>query len=657
MQTASAQPGDFRFADLIDIPAFARILETFFKATGIPNGVVDASGELLTQAGWMDACTVFHRSHPESEQRCQESNITLMHDLRQGQAIGRQCDNGLMDYATPVIVEGRLLATLFLGQVFHQPPDMDFFRAQAARYSHNEADYLAAIRKIPIIPREQIECYMSVMVGMAQMLTESGLARLRQIKLEENLSSTKERQIQLEDILNFSPVAIGWSDGEGCIEYVNQQFTHLFGYTLADFSDLESWYRQAYPDTHYRKTHIQPWRQAVADARKLNMPAPELEANITCKDGSIRHVNIRVAWVGERRLVSFTDITERWLSEQRILSHDAMLEMIARSTPLPDILLTIVQQIEREDSTAICSILLLDEDGRHLRTGAAPSLPEAYNQAVDGLTIGMGVGSCGTAAFLGERVIVENILTHEYWQPYLAVAELAQVQACWSEPIRSSSGQIYGTFAIYHREPTTPTAKDIERISFAANLCSIAIENRYAHRELERRAYSDYLTGLSNRRSFIEKAESELQRGLRYGGELSILMLDIDRFKQVNDTYGHKVGDSVLQKLAEVCRHTLRAIDISGRIGGEEFAILLPGTGIKPAMEAAERLRVALSEAEIPLDSGLPLRITVSIGVVTLQDKPINIDTLLSQADEALYQAKNSGRNRVCQYEKRPAAH
>lgn len=641
---------DFRFADLVDVPAFADILDTFFKATGIPNGVVDANGELLTQAGWMDACTVFHRSHPESERRCQESNLALMQGLRQGQAIGKQCRNGLMDYATPVAVEGRQLATLFLGQVFHLPPDLDFFRAQAAQYGYNEASYLAAIRQVPVVPREQIESYMSVMVGMAQMLATGGLARLRQITLEENLSSTKERQIQLEDILNFSPVAIGWSDGEGRIEYVNQQFKLLFGYTLADFSDLESWYQQAYPDTHYRETHIEPWRQAVAAAHQHGSPAPELETSITCKDGSVRHVNVRAAWVGQRRLVSFSDITERWLSEQRIQSHDAMLEMIARSAKLPDILQAIVQQIEREDKTAICSILLLDEDGRHLHTGAAPSLPDAYNQAIDGVEIGMGVGSCGTAAFLGERVIVEDIATHEYWQPYLALAELAQVRACWSKPIRSSSGRIYGTFAIYHRNPTTPTARDIERIGFAANLCAIAIENRYAHRELERRAYTDYLTGLPNRRSFLEQAGSELQRALRYGGELSMLMLDIDHFKQVNDTYGHKVGDCVLQKLADICRHTLRTIDIPGRIGGEEFAILLPGTGSAQAMEAGERLRTALSKAGIPLDNGLMLHITVSIGVVTLQDRPVNIDTLLSQADEALYQAKNAGRNRVCQY-------
>jgi diguanylate cyclase (GGDEF)-like protein len=167
---------------------------------------------------------------------------------------------------------------------------------------------------------------------------------------------------------------------------------------------------------------------------------------------------------------------------------------------------------------------------------------------------------------------------------------------------------------------------------------------------LEQRAYTDYLTGLANRRYFLEQAENELARTLRYGRELSILMLDVDRFKQVNDTYGHKVGDLVLQKLSEVFRTTLRDVDIIGRVGGEEFALLLPETGVEQAMQAAERLRTAIASAHVTLDGGLPLRFTASFGVTNLREKDVNIDVLLNQADQALYRAKNGGRNRVCMY-------
>lgn len=638
----------YRFSDLVDVPSFARMLENFFLATGIPNGVVDANGELLSMAAGTNVCTQFHRVNPGAAEACRASNLAIMHDLRGGRVAGGLCNNGLMDYATPVVIEGRQVATLFLGQVLHTPPDMGFFRGQAARFGLDETLYLASIAAIPVVDKEHLQALMAVMVEMARMLAVNGLARLRQTALEHDLGEQAERRIQLEDILEFSPVAIGWSDAENRIEYVNHQFTRLFGYTLDDLSSLEAWYRLAYPDERYRTSVIHPWGLAVVAAGQVGTLPPELESDITCKNGDVRRVVIRPSWVGQRRLVSFSDITERWQSEQRRKSHAAMLEMVARGASLADILHGIVRQVEAEDKTTRCSVLLLSADGQHLLTGAAPSLPAFYNQAIHGIEIGMGVGSCGTAAFLGQRVIVEDIDTHDYWQPYLALAQQAGLRSCWSEPILSSSGAVLGTFAIYHAEPKTPQPPDLERIKLASNLAAIAIENRQAHEELERRAYSDYLTGLSNRRHFFEQAEKELERIRRYGGKLSLLMLDIDHFKQINDTHGHKVGDLVLQKLSTVCQATLRDLDIVGRIGGEEFAILLQQTASESALQTAERLRLAFAAIRVPMQGGRPLHFTASFGVATLTDKAANIDTLLNQADLALYQAKAAGRNRVC---------
>jgi diguanylate cyclase (GGDEF)-like protein len=207
---------------------------------------------------------------------------------------------------------------------------------------------------------------------------------------------------------------------------------------------------------------------------------------------------------------------------------------------------------------------------------------------------------------------------------------------------------VLGTFAIYHAKPTKPESADMERISFAANLAAIAIENRNVRIELEHRAYSDYLTGLANRRSFLEQAEKELSRHNRYGGHLSMIMFDIDYFKKVNDTYGHSVGDLVLKKIADISRDILREIDVIGRIGGEEFAILLPQTGVEKAQKAAERLRVAISQAQVAVSEGLSPSFTASFGVSVADGKDVSIDQLLNQADNALYEAKESGRNRVC---------
>jgi diguanylate cyclase (GGDEF)-like protein/PAS domain S-box-containing protein len=183
-------------------------------------------------------------------------------------------------------------------------------------------------------------------------------------------------------------------------------------------------------------------------------------------------------------------------------------------------------------------------------------------------------------------------------------------------------------------------------------LCGISTditELKRLQRLLEKQAHTDHLTGVYNRGYFIARAEQELNRAARYDSPLSLLMLDLDFFKQVNDRHGHKMGDNVLKKLGEVCQQSLREADIIGRLGGEEFAVLLPETGPNEARETAERLRLLIDAIRVPLEHGsLPLRITVSIGVAVLATREDNLDMLLERADQALYLAKEAGRNRVC---------
>lgn len=184
------------------------------------------------------------------------------------------------------------------------------------------------------------------------------------------------------------------------------------------------------------------------------------------------------------------------------------------------------------------------------------------------------------------------------------------------------------------------------------SLCVIRdiTDRKKAELELEKLAQTDFLTGLANRRHFMALAEQELARTLRYGGPLSVLMMDIDHFKKINDTYGHKSGDIVLQTFAQLFRSAVRSIDIVGRIGGEEFAAVLPETDSQRALEVAERLRDTISKAEVYLEHGLPIYFTMSIGVASQAGTCGNIDTLISWADAALYEAKNAGRNKVSSY-------
>ena len=163
------------------------------------------------------------------------------------------------------------------------------------------------------------------------------------------------------------------------------------------------------------------------------------------------------------------------------------MTLIAGGNPLSTVLQAIVQAVEAEDPAILCTILLLDDEGRHLLLGAAPGLPDFYNQALDGAAIGPAAGSCGTAAFLGRRVIVEDIQTDPLWADYKDLAGLAAqagLAACWSQPILGASGAVLGTFAIYRRQVSAPDAEDIAFIEAAAELAAIAIDRRRAEQTL-----------------------------------------------------------------------------------------------------------------------------------------------------------------------------
>jgi diguanylate cyclase (GGDEF)-like protein/PAS domain S-box-containing protein len=164
--------------------------------------------------------------------------------------------------------------------------------------------------------------------------------------------------------------------------------------------------------------------------------------------------------------------------------------------------------------------------------------------------------------------------------------------------------------------------------------------------ELKHLAETDPLTGANNRRSFLQKGASEMRRSQRYNHPFSLLMLDIDHFKSVNDTYGHHAGDQVLKMLVARIAQMLRTTDLFGRMGGEEFAVMLLETDAETAMEIAERLRRELSEVLIELDQG-SIQFTVSIGVAFLKNDDKSLAMVINRADEALYIAKETGRNRV----------
>ncbi|MFH1539493.1 MAG: diguanylate cyclase [bacterium] len=216
-----------------------------------------------------------------------------------------------------------------------------------------------------------------------------------------------------------------------------------------------------------------------------------------------------------------------------------------------------------------------------------------------------------------------------------------------------AKGEMYGMFALGRCRGKPFNADEIMLVKQICDHSSIVVENIRMHERIKEFAIADGLTGLYNHRYFQEQLEKEFSRARRYNLSLSLVMLDIDHFKDVNDSCGHQFGDTVLKAISGILRRSVRDIDLVGRYGGEEFVMILPETQKKNSRIVAERIRAKVEEQCFNSGSG-ERRITVSIGISGYPDD--NIQTrldLIAKADSALYDAKNKGRNRVCLYSPR----
>ncbi len=466
-------------------------------------------------------------------------------------------------------------------------------------------------------------------------------------------------------------------------------------------------------------------------------------------------------------VVAHENITQRKLAEQREGHRNRVLQMLTENAPLEQVLSAIAEDVESSHRASLCSILLLDAKSGRLHLGAAPSLPEFYNQAIDGLVIGPGVGSCGTAAFTGERTIVEDISRHPWWEPFRELAERAQLGACWSQPILSAQGTVLGTFAIYHREASVPTTADLQLIDYEARLAALAIEKTAAdvklqlaasvfsharegimitdtdgnivevnetftritgytrqealgcnnrmlrsgrhsaefylaiahalsekdhwygeiwnqrkngeiyaematistvrdplgravnhvslftditlmkehQNQLEHIAHYDLLTGLPNRVLLADRLQQAIVQSQRRQRPIGVVFLDLDGFKSVNDRYGHVTGDSLLITLGQRMKSALREGDTLARIGGDEFVAVL--VDLEHSRDCEPLLERMLKAASAPVRVGdVVLQVTASMGVTVYPQDGAEPELLIRHADQAMYQAKQTGKNR-----------
>lgn len=355
------------------------------------------------------------------------------------------------------------------------------------------------------------------------------------------------------------------------------------------------------------------------------------------------------------------DISERKERDDYRHFHSLILEMVASGgAPLDAILEAIVLGIEAMHPDKLCSILLLDASGTHIVRCIAPSLPSFYNHAFDGMAVG--TSSCGMAAFTGERVVVENIATHPFWEPFKTLAAQAELGAFWSQPIHSGADRVLGAFGIYHRKEHHPSDADIALIEQTARLVSISIEKSEAEEQIRTLAYRDSLTQLPNRRQLDDRLNLALGSSRRTGLHGAVMLLDLDNFKPLNDTHGHGVGDLLLIEVAQRLSSSVREVDTVARLGGDEFVVVIgdldanADAALAQARIVAEKIRAALAQPyllTVTAEAQTPTAViehhcSCSIGVTLFTGKDSQHQPeILKRADDAMYKAKQSGRNTI----------
>ncbi len=278
----------------------------------------------------------------------------------------------------------------------------------------------------------------------------------------------------LQTIMETVPDVIFALDLEGRLCKWNRRLETVTGYTRDELRGKPA--LEMVPPEEGKKT-------AAAIREAFETGYAELEGHLLTKDGRA----ILYHWTGapytdlQGRVIGVTgvgrDIVERKKVEQMLAAEKRILELIGSDASLSTVLAEICLMIEGQSSGVFCSALLLDDDGMHLRRGAAPSLPEAYIQALDGMAIGPACGSCGTAAFMGQQVIVEDIATHPFWADFRDLARAHHLRACWSTPIISASGKVLGTFSLYSATPRQPL-DELPIVARASHLVRLAIERK-----------------------------------------------------------------------------------------------------------------------------------------------------------------------------------
>ncbi|MCP4580538.1 MAG: GGDEF domain-containing protein [candidate division Zixibacteria bacterium] len=355
--------------------------------------------------------------------------------------------------------------------------------------------------------------------------------------------------------------------------------------------------------------------------------------------GGIGYIISHFIASSEKRLLKTLDILNERTWE--LESSQAMLENMYETTRALSTILDLDQLLQdilniANDLLRVnkCSVILVDSSGKNLNLHA--KLEKRVKTICDPPIVISEKKPADIAVYAGEFYNRKAKIGFDSGRRFL---ELPLI----------SHGKVIGLLQIEPQKKYEFLEKDRKNFTVFANSAAIAIDNARLHMKMQELTIIDGLTGLFNYRYFRTKLLDEIRRSDRYHQKLSILMIDIDHFKAINDSQGHQTGNLILQEIVGIIKHSVRDVDIVARYGGEEFVVILPQTGVENAMVIAERMRAQVESAYFTSAQGQrDIRSTVSAGVAVYPDGMISANQLLEKVDQAMYRAKKDGRNRIC---------
>jgi diguanylate cyclase (GGDEF)-like protein/PAS domain S-box-containing protein len=453
-------------------------------------------------------------------------------------------------------------------------------------------------------------------------------------------------QEMLSKAFHASPNAIAISSlEEGDFVDVNDEFCKLTGYSREEV--LGSPRINVWPNPESRQAYVQGLRGSSL--------LRGYETALAGRDGKPIHAEFSggiIELEGKEHILSIVrDLAERDRMDM-ILKVRLLLHEYVPGHSTEELMVKALDEIEDMTESSISFYHFVNEDRGTLSLQAWSSRTVAHFCKAEGKGMHYEIAKAGVWAdcVRQRKAILHNDYASVPNRKGMPEGHAAVIREIVAPTMRD--GKIVAILGVGNKR-TDYSEDDVALVSYISDLVWRIVEQkrsadqiRRLNTRLERLAMTDELTGISNRRSFFAVAMRDFRMAARYGTEISFIMVDIDLFKQINDSVGHKAGDQALKMVANVLQENLREVDVLARLGGEEFGILLPGTNLANAAVLAERIRASIALASFG-DGEHPGRLTVSLGVAAKGSGAPDLDSLMKTADHALYRAKEGGRNRV----------